>query len=99
MNMQALLRQAQSLQSEMLKNKEEIDKMEFIAEKDLVTVKVNGKKEVLKVNLKKDEDFSVDDLEILEDMIQVALNDAFKQVDKETEKKMGKYAKAMPGLF
>ena len=29
----------------------------------------------------------------------VALNDAFKQVDKETEKKMGKYANAMPGLF
>ena len=38
-------------------------------------------------------------LDILEDMIMVALNDAFKQVDKETEKKMGKYANAMPGLF
>ena len=73
--------------------------MEFTSTKDLVTVKVNGKKEVLKVDIQKDDDFSVDDLDILEDMIMVALNDAFKQVDKETEKKMGKYANAMPGLF
>ena len=99
MNIQALMKQAQSLQKDMLKSKEEIDKMEFTSTKDLVTVKVNGKKEVLKVDIQKDDDFSVDDLEILEDMIMVALNDAFKQVDKETEKKMGKYANAMPRLF
>ena len=99
MNIQALMKQAQSLQKDMLKSKEEIDKMEFTSTKDLVTVKVNGKKEVLKVDIQKDDDFSVDDLEILEDMIMVALNDTFKQVDKETEKKMGKYANAMPGLF
>lgn len=99
MNIQALMKQAQSLQKDMLKSKEEIDKMEFTSTKDLVTVKVNGKKEVLKVDIQRDADFSVDDLEILEDMIMVALNDAFKQVDKETEKKMGKYANAMPGLF
>ena len=99
MNIQALMKQAQSLQKDMLKSKEEIDKMEFTSTKDLVTVKVNGKKEVLKIDIQKDDDFSVDDLDILEDMIMVALNDAFKQVDKETEKKMGKYANAMPGLF
>ena len=99
MNIQALMKQAQSLQKDMLKSKEEIDKMEFTSTKDLVTVKINGKKEVLKVDIQKDDDFSVDDLDILEDMIMVALNDAFKQVDKETEKKMGKYANAMPGLF
>ena len=99
MNIQALMKQAQSLQKDMLKSKEEIDKMEFTSTKDLVTVKVNGKKEVLKVDIQRDADFSVDDLDILEDMIMVALNDAFKQVDKETEKKMGKYANAMPGLF
>ena len=99
MNIQALMKQAQSLQKDMLKSKEEIDKMEFTSTKDLVTGKVNGKKEVLKVDIQRDDDFSVDDLEILEDMIMVALNDAFKQVDKETEKKMGKYANAMPGLF
>jgi len=99
MNIQALMKQAQSLQKDMLKTKEEIDAMEFVAESSFVTVKVNGKKEVLKVTIKPDSDFDVSDIEILEEMIQVAVNDAFKQVDKITEKKMGKYANSMPGLF
>ena len=99
MNMQALMRQAQSLQKDMLKSKEEIDKMEFTATSNLVSVKVNGKKEVLNVKIEAPTDFSEDDIDMLEDMIMVAVNEAFKQVDKETEKKMGKYTSMMPGLF
>ncbi|MCI5701930.1 MAG: YbaB/EbfC family nucleoid-associated protein [Erysipelotrichaceae bacterium] len=99
MNMQALMRQAQSLQKDMLKSKEEIDKMEFTATSNLVSVKVNGKKEVLNVKIEAPTDFSGDDIDMLEDMIMVAVNEAFKQVDKETEKKMGKYTSMMPGLF
>ena len=99
MNMQAILRQAQSLQKDMMKTKDELDKMEFTGTSSLVTVKVNGKKEVLNVKINADEDFDASDLEILEEMIQVAINDAFKQVDKETEKKMGKYSSMMPGMF
>ena len=99
MNMQALMRQSQSLQKDMLKSKEEIDKMEFTATSNLVSVKVNGKKEVLNVKIEAPTDFSGDDIDMLEDMIMVAVNEAFKQVDKETEKKMGKYTSMMPGLF
>ena len=99
MNMQAILRQAQSLQKDMMKTKDELDKMEFTGTSSLVTVKVNGKKDVLSVKINADEDFDSSDLEILEEMIQVAINDAFKQVDKETEKKMGKYSSMMPGMF
>ncbi|MBR3660388.1 MAG: YbaB/EbfC family nucleoid-associated protein [Bacilli bacterium] len=99
MNMQAMLRQAQNLQKDMLKTKEEIDKMEFTSTSSFVTVKVNGKKEVLSVKINALEDFDVSDMEILEEMIQVAVNDCLKQVDKETEKKMGKYSSMMPGLF
>ena len=40
-----------------------------------------------------------DDLEILEDMIMVAINNAFKKVDELREKKMSKYSNMMPGLF
>ena len=54
MNIQALMKQAQSLQKDMLKSKEEIDKIEFTSTKDLVTVKVNGKKEVLAINIKEE---------------------------------------------
>lgn len=99
MNMQALMRQAQNLQKDMMKTKEEIDKMEFTSESSFVSVKVNGKKEVVKVNIKPDADFDLSDMEILEELIQVAVNDALKQVDKITETKMGKYTSAMPGLF
>lgn len=99
MNIQALMKQAQSLQKDMMKAKDEIDKMQFTAESSFVTVKVNGKKEVLKVTIKPDEDFSVEDIDMLEDMVQVAINDALAQVDKATEQKMGKYANMMPGMF
>ena len=99
MNIQALMKQAQSLQKDMMKTKEEIDAMEFTATSSFVVVKVNGKKEILKVTIKPDSDFSISDIDILEEMIQVAVNDALKQVDKSTEQKMGKYANAMPGMF
>lgn len=36
---------------------------------------------------------------MLEDMILVTVNNLFKKIDKETEDKMGKYTKGMPGLF
>ncbi len=99
MNMQSIIKQAQNLQKDMLKSKEEIDKMEFTSTSSFVTVKVNGKKEVLSVKINIDSDFDVSDMELLEEMIQVSINDALKQVDKETEKKMGKYSNMMPGLF
>ena len=99
MNIQALMKQAQSLQKDMMKTKDEIDKMEFTAESSFVTVKVNGKKEVLKVTIKPDADFDLSDIDMLEDMVQVAINDALNQVDKVTEQKMGKYSSMMPGMF
>ena len=43
------------------------------------------------------DDLSSDDKEMLEDMLVIALNDAFKQVDKMTEQKMGKFTSMMPG--
>ena len=98
MNIQAMMKQAQKLQSDMMKAKDEIDKMEFSSTNGLVTVKINGKKEILEVNIENDSDFSSDDLEMLQDMIVIATNDAMKQVDKVTEEKMGRFS-SVPGLF
>ena len=98
MNIQAMMKQAQKLQSDMMKVKEEIDKMEFSGTNGLVTVKLNGKKEVMEVKIEKDSEFSCDDLEMLQDMIVIAINDAMKQVDKVTEEKMGRFS-SIPGLF
>ena len=98
MNIQAMMKQAQKLQNDMMKAKEEIDKMEFSSTNGLVTVKINGKKEVIDVVIEKDADFSLDDLEMLQDMIRIATNEAMEQVDKVTEDKMGRFS-SMPSLF
>lgn len=99
MNMQALMRQAQNMQKELTKAKEEIDKTIFEGKSSLVVVSVNGKKEVLSIKFSDGVKDIVDDLSMLEDMVLLALNDAFSKVDKFTEEKMGKYTNMMPGLF
>lgn len=98
MNIQAMMKQAQALQRDMLNIKKEIDAKSFTGESSLVKVTVKGTKEVSKVVINGKENINADDLEMLEDMMVVALNDAFKKVDEEIEKKMGKFAN-IPGLF
>ena len=96
MNIQALMKQAQTLQKDMMKAKEEIDNMTFTGTSSFVTVTVKGDKTVQKVTINND-DITSDDKEMIEDMLVVALNDAFKQIDKVTEEKMGKFSSMMPG--
>ena len=98
MNMQAMLRQAQAVQKEMLKTKEEIDKTEFVGESSLVKVTLMGTKKVKSITINDKENLEKDDLEMLEDMLVVAFNDATNKIDAETEKKMGKFTN-IPGLF
>lgn len=97
MNIQALMKQAQSLQKDMMKAKEEIDNTLFTGSNSFVTVKVNGKKKVLNIKIDTDS-VDKDDIEMLQDILMVALNNAFSEVDKVTEQKMSKYAN-IPGLF
>ena len=98
MNMQAMLKQAQKLQKEMLETQEKINNKEFTGKSSIVTVKMNGSKELtdVKIDIEKIEE---DDVELLQDMIVVAINDAINQINKEKEEKMGAYTKGMPGLF
>ncbi len=98
MNIQAMMKQAQALQKDMLKIKDEIDKSEFVGESSLVKVTMKGNKEVTNVLINSSDSFSSDDIEILQDMIMLAVNDAIKKIDKETEIKMGKFGN-IPGLF
>ena len=98
MNMQAMLKQAQAMQKEMLKTKEEIDKTEFVGESSLVKVTLMGTKKVKSITINDKENLEKDDLEMLEDMLVVAFNDATNKIDAETEKKMGKFTN-IPGLF
>lgn len=99
MNIQALMKQAQNLQKDMMKVKEEIDKKEFFGESSLVKVTVTGDKNVVRVEIAKDTQLEKEDLEMLEDMIVVAINDAFAKIDKELEAKMGRFGNAIPSFF
>ena len=98
MNIQAMMKQAQKLQKDMMETQKKIDAMTFEGKSSLVTVVLNGKKELLSVNIDA-ESLDKEDIEMLQDMIMVAINDAMKQVDKVVEEKMGAYTKGMPGLF
>ena len=98
MNIQAMMKQAQALQRDMLKAKEEVDNSEFVGESSLVKVTIKGTKEVVKVEIDSSESLDKDEIEMLQDMIVIAVNEANKKVDAALEKKMGKFGN-IPGLF
>ena len=98
MNMQAMLKQAQKMQKDMMNAQEEINNTVFTGKSNLVTVTMDGTKTVKSVKIDADE-LDKEDIEMLEDMMIVAVNDCVKQINDLTEKKMGAYTKGMPRLF
>lgn len=98
MNMQAMLQQAQKMQKEITKKKEELSKKEFVGKSQLVDVKVNGDRKVLAVDIHADS-LDKDDIEMLQDMLSIAINDALTQVENENEKILGSYGSQFGGLF
>ncbi|MGI6329454.1 MAG: YbaB/EbfC family nucleoid-associated protein [Bacilli bacterium] len=99
MNLQTMMKQAQKMQEEVLKEKEIINKKVFYGKKSFIEVEVNGEKKLLKLKIDKNIDLKGQDKEILEDMIVVAVNDALNKVDKEIATKMGKYGSGLSGLI
>lgn len=98
MNMQQLMQQAQRMQRDITKKKDEIDAMSFIGKSEWVELEFNGKREIKKFKILKDGEIFEDDKEMLEDMIMLAIKDAFNKIDKETENKLGQYS-SLGGLF
>ena len=88
--MQKLMKQAQKMQAEMQKAQEELENAEIVgtASGDAVQVVMNGKKVVSSVSINP-QYVDVDDIEMLEDLIVVALNDGYKKVDDLNKQKMG----------
>ena len=101
MNMQRLMQEAQKMQAQLQKDQEELEKTEYVGNSSLVSVKINGKFEMLevKINLPDGESIEADDREMLEDMIMVAFNEASKKAEQDKEKKMGKYGQGLAGLM
>ena len=104
-NMQAMLRQAQKMQEEMAAKQEELDAREYeiSAGGGVVNVKINGKKEILSIDLKP-EIVDPDDIETLSDILTAAVNEAIKKVNSVNSEEMGKVTgglnvPGLPGLF
>lgn len=91
MNMQNLMAQAQKMQRDIAKKKDELNKKEFTGESEWVTVIFNGNKDLLSIKINKNDSLDSDDIEMLEDMIKIACDDALNKIDKETKSVMGNY--------
>ena len=102
MNMQAMMKQAQKMQENMLKAQEEIAQMETIgtAGGGMVTVTVTGTSALKSIEIKPDV-VDPDDIEMLQDLIIAAVNEGMRQIDEISESKMGKVTGGIniPGLF
>lgn len=98
MNMNALMQQAQKMQKDMQKKQEEIYNSEYTGTSEFVDVVMMGNKTIKKVTIK-NKSLDEEDIEILEDMIAIALNDAIGKIDKDIDSKMGMYGKQLGGLF
>ncbi|RKD22824.1 nucleoid-associated protein [Ammoniphilus oxalaticus] len=102
MNMNNMMKQMKKMQDQMVKAQEELKEktVEGSAGGGVVTVVVNGHKEVKDVIIKP-EAVDPDDVEMLQDLVLAAINDAMKQVDDLTSQSMGKFTGGMniPGLF
>lgn len=95
MNMNAIMQQARKMQEQMEKAQQELEEAEVVGKAggDMVQITMTGKKELKSVKLNKNA-VDPDDIEMLEDLLVVAFNDAIAKADELSKDKMG----AMGGL-
>lgn len=100
--MQDLVRQAQLMQKKMSQMQEELSKkvVEASAGGGMVTVKVTGGQEVVEIKIEKDV-VDPEDVEMLQDLIMAATNDALKRSKEMVQNEMAQLTGGMkiPGLF
>ncbi|OZI10458.1 YbaB/EbfC family nucleoid-associated protein [Bacillus sp. FJAT-42315] len=95
-NMQNMMKQMQKMQKKMAEAQEELSTKQFegTAGGGMVTVVMSGQKQVLDVQIK-EEVVDPEDVEMLQDLVLAATNDALKKVDDETNSTMGQFTKGM----
>lgn len=99
-NMNNLMKQAQRMQRQMEEKQKELEDKEWEAAAGggAVTVKVSGKKEITSITLAK-EVVDPDDIEMLQDLIIAAANEALRKVDEEQSEMYGSLAGGLGGGF
>jgi nucleoid-associated protein EbfC len=94
MDIRQMMKQAQKMQEQLQKQMQEL-RVEATAGGGMVTVTVNGTKQLMSLRIDP-EVVSRDDVEMLQDLILAAINDAHRKVDEQLQKAMGGM---MPGMF
>ena len=99
-NMQQLMRQAQKMQQQMQEAQEQLDAAEYEAASGggMVSVKVSGKRELTSITIDP-QVVDPDDIEMLQDLILAAVNEALRKGEEAREKSMSALAPGMGGLF
>ena len=101
-NMQGMMKKVQKMQQEMLKLQEDLKNrtVEATAGGGAVTVVLTGRKTVEKITIAPSA-VDPDDVEMLEDLVTTAVNEAMRKVEEMTEREMGKLTGGMklPGMF
>ncbi|MCB5250330.1 MAG: YbaB/EbfC family nucleoid-associated protein [Candidatus Cloacimonadales bacterium] len=101
-NMNNLLKQAQKMQRDLAKAQEELEKTEVEVSSGggMVTIIMDGKYKLKSINIDKDA-VDPDDVEMLQDLVMAAFNEAVQKISKISEESMGKMTGGMkiPGLF
>ena len=97
-NMNNLMKQAQRMQRQMEESQKELETKEFTAKAGggAVEVTVSGKREVTKVKLA-EEVVDPDDIEMLEDLIMAATNEAMRKIDEASQQSMSQITGALGG--
>nr|WP_211272216.1 YbaB/EbfC family nucleoid-associated protein [Domibacillus iocasae] len=95
-NMQNMMKQMQKMQKQMQEAQEELAEKQFegTAGGGMVKVSMSGQKQVTDVQIK-EEVVDPEDIEMLQDLVLAAVNDALKKVDDETNQTMGQFTKGM----
>lgn len=97
MNMQSIMAQARKLQGEIERTSKEIEKTVFTYENENILVEGLGTYAITKIQIKNEE--ILQDKEMLEDIMNVAINDVINQVKKEKDRKLGKYTNGLGGIL
>ncbi|TDI47105.1 MAG: YbaB/EbfC family nucleoid-associated protein [Acidobacteria bacterium] len=97
MKMNQIMKQAQALQEKFKKQLDEL-RVEATAGGGMVTVQMSGNKTVLGVTIDP-EVVDKDDVEMLQDLVTAAVNEASRKVDEEAQSQLGSIAGNIPGLF
>lgn len=98
-NMNNLMKQAQKMQRQMEEAQKELEEKEITATAGggAVEITVSGKREITKVKLA-EEVVDPDDIEMLEDLIMAAANEAFRKLEEESQSSMSKITGGMGGF-